>query len=265
LQDGDSITIGGSTLRFELGPAAPPDAAVGYDEDPLGHTQLLVSPKEVFQAAVEGTPHVGLTTDEVALLRRKADILAVLYEMSTTLGSVFVLDAIFEKAADILLRATPADRVLVLVTSSGETAATGPEPDLKIAAMKVRKELETQAIHATIGRTITRKVMRERSALLSQDAAADASLASDSIVLQGIRSTICAPLVADSTVHGVLYADRLDPLTWFTARIFSSSRRWRPRPRSRWRTPAPTSAWRGKRWRGRPMDDSSRITWSSKS
>jgi adenylate cyclase len=59
-------------------------------------------------------------------------------------------------------------------------------------------------------------VMGERAALLSQDAAADASLASESIVSQGIRSTICAPLITDAAVYGVLYADRLDPLTWFT-------------------------------------------------
>jgi adenylate cyclase len=59
-------------------------------------------------------------------------------------------------------------------------------------------------------------VMGERAALLSQDAAADASLASESIVSQGIRSTICAPLITDAAVYGVLYADRLDPLAWFT-------------------------------------------------
>ena len=217
LQQGDSITIGASTVQFDLGPAAQPDEAMGYDEDPLGHTQLLVSAKEVLQSAVEATPHVGRPADELAILRRKADILAVLYEMSTTLSSVFAPDAIFEKAADILLRATPADRVLVLVTQGGETIAAGREADLKVAAMKVRQpDLETKAIQTTIGRTITRKVMRERAALLSQDAAADATLASESVMLQGIRSTICAPLMTESTVHGVLYADRLDPLTWFT-------------------------------------------------
>ena len=213
LQQGDRVTIGASTVEFDLGPAAPPDQALGYDEDPLGHTQLLVSAKEVLRSAVEAAPQPGVPADDLATLRRKADILAVLYEMSTTLSSVFTLDLIFEKAADILLRATPADRVLLLVRPGGEAV----DADLSVAAMKVRRpELATKASQATIGRTITRKVMRERAALLSQDAAADATLASESIVLQGIRSTICAPLVADSTVHGVLYADRLDPLAWFT-------------------------------------------------
>jgi len=51
---------------------------------------------------------------------------------------------------------------------------------------------------------------------LSQDAAADEQFAGvDSIVSQGVRSTICAPLLTESGVHGALYADRLDPFSAF--------------------------------------------------
>lgn len=216
LRDGDLITIGASTVRFDLAPAAAPPPGVGYDEDPLGHTQLLVSAKDVLRSAIQAKPDPGSPAEELQALRRKADILSLLYEMSTTLSSVFNLDVIFEKAADILLRVTPADRVLVLITEAG--AVQDGDAGLQVAAMKVRRpELQAKATHTTIGRTITRKVMRERAALLSQDAAADQELAAvQSIASQGIRSTICAPLMTDSTVHGALYADRLDPLTWFT-------------------------------------------------
>jgi adenylate cyclase len=59
--------------------------------------------------------------------------------------------------------------------------------------------------------------MQERVALLSQDAAADEQFAGvESIVSQGVRSTICAPLIAESGVHGAIYADRLDPFASFT-------------------------------------------------
>ena len=210
LRAGDRVTIGASTLQFDPGPAAAPEGGLGYDEDPLGHTQLLVSARDVLRAALEA----GAPLDEHAALRRKADTLAVLYELSTTLSSVFALDSIFDKAADILLRVTPADRALLLVTPGG---GSNEEADLDVAALRVRRpELQTKATRATISRTVTRKVMRERAALLSQDAAADASLASESILSQGIRSTICAPLMTEAAVYGVLYADRLDPLAWFT-------------------------------------------------
>src|SRR5688500_11266945 len=107
--------------------------------------------------------------------------------MSSALSSVFTLDVNFDKAPDILLRVTPADRVLVLLTEPGAAAAPDGEAAFTVAKMRVRDPaLETKASQATIGRTITRKVMRERAALLSQDAAADPELrAVESILSQG--------------------------------------------------------------------------------
>src|SRR5947209_1836997 len=147
-------------------------------------------------------------------LRCKAKILALLYEMSKTLGSVFDLDPIFDKACGVIFSATPADRVVALLK---DEKADG-EDDLRVVAMRVRDEKrESHARKQPIGRTITRKVMRERQALLSQDAAADSEFAGvHSIVAQGVHSTICAPLISDTRVHGALYADRLDAFTAFT-------------------------------------------------
>jgi len=59
--------------------------------------------------------------------------------------------------------------------------------------------------------------MRDRVAVLSQDARADLQFqGAESIVSQGVRSTICAPLITESSIHGVIYADRLDPFSAFT-------------------------------------------------
>ena len=59
--------------------------------------------------------------------------------------------------------------------------------------------------------------MRDRVAILSQDAKTDEQFqGAESIVSQGVRSTICAPLITQSNVHGVLYADRLDPFAAFS-------------------------------------------------
>jgi len=59
--------------------------------------------------------------------------------------------------------------------------------------------------------------MRDKVALLSQDAKTDAQFSgAESIVAQGVRSTICAPLITESNVHGVIYADRLDPFAAFS-------------------------------------------------
>jgi adenylate cyclase len=227
LRDGDSVQIGASRLRLDLSDERKKEPEARFEDRPLGGTQLLVSANDVIRAALSARPSAAPGTAERSFanalnaeledLRGKARILALLYEMSKTLGSVFDLDPIFEKACEVILSATPADRVVALLGDESRQDGEGDE-DLEVVAMRVRDE--KRAAHARkqpIGRTITRKVMRERQALLSQDAAADMEFAGvHSIVAQGVHSTICAPLVADTRVHGALYADRLDPFTSFT-------------------------------------------------
>lgn len=222
LKNGDRITIGASTLRFEQR-AEERTTDVRYDDKPLGHTQLVVSANDVMQTVLhksaENLP-ISTTTQSrdkvLEALQRKANILSALYEMSKTLGSVFDLEAIFAKATDVIFRSTPADRVVALLAEVN--GSENPE-DVKLnpIAMRARDEsLNNHARKLSIGRTITRKVMRDRVALLSQDAASDEEFAGvDSIVSQGVRSTICAPLVGESRVHGAIYADRLDPFAAF--------------------------------------------------
>jgi adenylate cyclase len=222
LQNGDRITIGASTLRFEQR-AEERTTDVRYDDKPLGHTQLVVSANDVMQTVLHSKPE-GMATaamsparDKVLeALQRKANILSALYEMSKTLGSVFDLEAIFAKATDVIFRSTPADRVVALL-AEGNGMENPEDVKLNPIAMRARDEsLSNHARKLSIGRTITRKVMKDRVALLSQDAASDEEFAGvDSIVSQGVRSTICAPLVGESRVHGAIYADRLDPFAAF--------------------------------------------------
>jgi adenylate cyclase len=221
LRDGDQVQIGTSRLRLDLSDERKSEPEARFDDKPLGHTQMLVSANDVIRAALASRAAPAAATPapsaELEDLRRKAKILALLYEMSKTLGSVFDLDPIFDKACEVIFSATPADRVVALLRDDSTQDAEG-EDNLLVVAMRVRDE--GRASHArkqSIGRTITRKVMRERQALLSQDAASDSEFAGvHSIVAQGVHSTICAPLIADTRVHGALYADRLDPFTSFT-------------------------------------------------
>ena len=221
LKNGDRITIGASTIKFEQ-PKEERTADLSYDDKPLGHTQLLMSAKDVLSTVLrqqaEATPTPGAARDKVLeQLQRKANILSELYEMSKALGAGFDLDRIFKMATDIIFRSTPADRVIALLADGIVTEQNADEAKLFPIATRARDEkLEAHARKMTIGRTITRKVMKDRVALLSQDAAADEQFAGvDSIVSQGVRSTICAPLFTESGVHGALYADRLDPFSAF--------------------------------------------------
>lgn len=219
LKNGDRVTIGASTMRFEQ-KAEERTTEVRYDDKPLGHTQLLISANDVMSTVLHSKPEEAIPAparDKVLeALQRKANILSALYEMSKTLGSVFDLDAIFAKATDIIFRSTPADRVVALLVE-GDGTGNPEDQELNPIAMRARdQKLNDHARKLSIGRTITRKVMKDRVALLSQDAASDEQFAGvDSIVSQGVRSTICAPLVSETRVYGAIYADRLDPFAAF--------------------------------------------------
>jgi adenylate cyclase len=191
---------------------------VNYDDKPLGHTQVEISANEIIGRQSHLSMETALATpEEIKDLRRKAKILELLYEMSKSLGTVFDLKEIFERATDLIFRGTPADRVVALIadeTADGKIL----EGTLVPVGVRTRDEkFDKLTEKLTISRTITQKVMREKVALLSQDAKTDAQFSgADSIVSQGVRSTICAPLVTESNVHGVIYADRLDPFAMFS-------------------------------------------------
>jgi adenylate cyclase len=211
LSDGDVINIGESRLEFSLQTQTERPAAVMFDDAPMGHTQLHISVKELIGGSSEATSSPTANPDEIKDLRRKAKILDLLFEMSKTLGTVFDLDEVFAKATDLIFRGTPADRVVALL-------ATGDGSELyQVAARSRDPKFEALTGKLSVSRTITRKVMEDRIALLSQDAKTDQQFqGSESIVLQGVRSTICAPLVTQSDIYGVLYADRLDPFAAFS-------------------------------------------------
>lgn len=218
-RSGIASVIQNAPTVIEPPPLAEPAAGVDYDDKPLGHTQVQLSANEIIGRQTHTSMETAVATpEEIKDLRRKAKILELLYEMSKSLGTVFDLKEIFERATDLIFRGTPADRVVALIadeTLDGKIL----EYSLFPVGVKTRDErLDIQKENLTISRTITQKVMREKVALLSQDAKTDAQfLGAESIVSQGVRSTICAPLITESNVHGVVYADRLDPFAAFTA------------------------------------------------
>ena len=256
LQQGDVVLIGESRLEFVLkveprvslprqdihisippigqpkspapafASAAPQSAqavtavpkGLDFDDNPLGQTQMKLSANEIIGSQTRTSMESPTASpEEIKDLRRKAKSLELLYEMSRTLRTVFDQKEIFDKATDLIFRGSPADRVVALLA---DETVDGRILDYSLNPVSVKtrdEKIEQLTSSLTISRTITQKVMREKIALLSQDATTDAQfLGAQSIVSQGVRSTICAPLITESNVHGVLYADRLDPFSAFS-------------------------------------------------
>jgi adenylate cyclase len=201
------------TLSKTIEPEIERSQEVKFDDAPLGHTQVAISVNEIIGRKSNLSLESAVATpEEIKDLRRKAKFLDLLFEMSKTLGTVFDLEEIFEKATDLIFRGTPADRVVALLADEA-----GDYDSLYQIGAKTRDASFAQISEKlTVSRTITRRVMEDGVAILSQDAKTDEQFqGAESIVSQGVRSTICAPLITQSGIHGVLYADRLDPFAAF--------------------------------------------------
>jgi len=232
LNDGDVITIGESRFDFRRNVQAvavpetvvtrEPDPektkSVNFDDLPLGHTQVQMSVNEIMGRKSDLSLESAVATPaEIKDLRRKAKILELLFEMSKTLGTVFELEEIFEKATDLIFRGTPADRVVALLAEESNDGKIIENSLYQVGAKTREASIEKLTEKLTVSRTITQRVMTHGIAILSQDAKTDEQFkGAESIVSQGVRSTICAPLITQSNVHGVLYADRLDPFAAFS-------------------------------------------------
>ena len=237
LKGGDVIAIGESKLEFRFVEAfvepkeddapetiitAPPTfdktKSVNFDDLPLGHTQVQMSVNEIIGRRSNMSLESAVATpEEIKDLRRKAKILELLFEMSKTLGTVFELEEIFEKATDLIFRGTPADRVVALLAEESADGKILDNTLYQIGAKTRDASFAKLTEKLTVSRTITKRVMTYGVAILSQDAKTDEQFhGAESIVSQGVRSTICAPLITQSNVHGVLYADRLDPFAAFS-------------------------------------------------
>ncbi len=237
LKDADVITIGESRLEFHsIAETAQPQVveksaageiveteeektkSVNFDDSPLGHTQVQISVNELIGRKSNLSLESAVATpEEIKDLRRKAKILELLFESSKMLGTVFDLEEIFEKATDLIFRGTPADRVVALLAEESRDGKIIENSLYQIGAKTRDVSFEQLTEKLTVSRTITKKVMDERVAILSQDAKTDEQFqGAESIVSQGVRSTICAPLITQSNVHGVIYADRLDPFAAFS-------------------------------------------------
>lgn len=119
-------------------------------------------------------------------------------------------DVLLPRILDHLFGLFKADRGVILL-------ATEKGAPLSPRAVKVRgKGQGSEAI--TLSQTILNKVLAERAAVLTRDAQMDDRFhKAQSVIIQGIRSTMCVPLLArDSSVMGVIHLDSLVVANAFT-------------------------------------------------
>ena len=176
------------------------------------------APITLFEEPIASTTSTIMSTLEVKSSRVGLRVSAVnaesklkaLLEIARNLGSAISLEQVLPKILDSLFK-------IFLQADRGFLVLQGPEPGVLVPkAMKLRRGEAEDTIR--ISRTIVRKAMDGKEAILSADAASDVRFdSSQSIADFRIRSMMCAPLLSsEGNAMGVIQIDTLDQRTPFS-------------------------------------------------
>jgi adenylate cyclase len=206
LTEDDVLQIGKYFLRLRHEFDLASLVAQAPSSSPHHGTIMMRSPTtaSILLSKDDGPPKEKDTPDELRKeliqLRKKAEVLSHLYELSSMFSTVFSLDEIFDRTADMLFRVTPAQRCLVQ-TKDSQTGA------LQTRMLKFRAGEPQTNERVSPPRAIVEQVMRDRITLLSLDAQMDERIMGKSVMLQNVQSVICAPLTVGNDILGVIYID----------------------------------------------------------
>ncbi len=189
LEHGDRVRIGDSQFLFltHEGEATSKSSDVRLDE-----------------AHVVTGSTVQIRFDDALYLMARD--LSALMKVSTTINSIRGLDDLLQRLIELLFEVVPAQRGAILLTSDGSF-----ETSLVFGLDRARGKDQT----VNVSRTIVQQVLRDGVALLSNEGAADSTLATRSLISTRAHSVMCVPLMLFNRTLGVLYLDSTLPRDQF--------------------------------------------------
>ncbi len=123
--------------------------------------------------------------------------LATLLEVSKGLTRAVDVDTILDKIVGYAYGTLEVDRVAILLCDENDELVP-----------KIARDKRGGDVPRSVPQSIARKAVAEKVALLTDNAGEDERFGGQSIVMQQVRSAICAPLIGSADrVLGVLYVD----------------------------------------------------------
>jgi serine phosphatase RsbU (regulator of sigma subunit) len=131
----------------------------------------------------------------------RTDLLALISKVGVALLSSNGLDETLDQVASLVFDAIPAQRIVIMLRDEKSDGEMG----VRIARERDKPEPLTEV---RISRNVMKEVVENGRSVLTSDAQHDPKFASQTIVLQGIRSVLAVPLCVDERhVFGLIYAD----------------------------------------------------------
>src|SRR5690348_12308119 len=184
LKAGDIVTFGKVKFRLEEVDRRPPGPVVPPTETTTGST--IVRQRPIVDA------------QEIVPDDKSRRTLATLLEVSKGLGKTADTDALLDKIVGYAYQILAVDRVAILLLDDNDELVP------KIARDRRGGGDSARAVPQSIART----ALKDRVAILTDNAGEDTRFTGQSIVMQQIRSAICVPLLGSEKPLGVLYVDQ---------------------------------------------------------
>lgn len=129
------------------------------------------------------------------------DHLATLYEITRTLNSSLEMDDVLENVMDRVIEVTGAERGFLMLYDDQQD-----ELVFKVARGINRSDLESPEFQ--VSSTIVRRVRHTRQPLLTDNAQFDERFTrGESIMVLGLRSILCVPILIKERMIGLVYVD----------------------------------------------------------
>jgi adenylate cyclase len=209
LEPGTDVRLGTVPLTFSIVESTPQTESLhsGMPTRTTSGPVTIIMDKplenigEQLEIHDEFLPESAIQDSEI--LRKNYEKLRIAHELNRRIAMELNLDKVLSMILEETFKLVQADRgVILLIDENGEFV-----PELT----KLREGQPEDGGNVEVSRAILNKVKEERVGVLSSDAKLDERFSrSESIIMQGIRSAMCVPLLPkadDSKLLGVIVLD----------------------------------------------------------
>jgi len=200
LRNGDEVLVGGTRCTFDAEIPEFAEKMVRVTKDAAKgqiHSQVARLQPDRFSRESE-------VTDE-KVLREDYEKLRVTYELQRDIGLELNIDRILEQILERANEFLNYDRGVILLKNEGG--------QLRPRAYKN----VNPAKQMTISSTMIQRVEKEKVGVLSSDAQADTRFdGAESIIVQGVRSTMAVPILHQDELLGIMLVDSLIHVNAYT-------------------------------------------------
>jgi adenylate cyclase len=174
-----------ATILRQVRMRGPADIAAQLSDDPLGSSVLRIA---------------GASRGD-----RQERKLALLLDIAKELSQQPEVDRLLDRVVGLTFQVMNVDRVAILMPEPGHPGHPGGD----LAPRVWRSRVDGQAPSWRVPRSIVRKAVEDRVAVLIENAAADQRFEGTSVPT-ALRSALCAPMLGkQGTVLGLIYLDNV--------------------------------------------------------